>query len=42
MLWRSADRFGAGRFDLGTGLMLEPASQPLRLDDPRLASARPT
>lgn len=39
MLWRSADRWGTGSFDLGTGLTLEPASQPTGMDDPRLASA---
>jgi inner membrane protein len=40
VLWRSADRFGAGTYDLTNGLMLDPGSQPLRLDDPRLARAR--
>ena len=37
--WRSADRFGAGSFDFRDGLMLDPASEPLGLDDPRLAAA---
>jgi len=37
--WRSADRFGAGSFDWRHGLVLDPASQPLGLDDPRLAAA---
>jgi inner membrane protein len=39
ILWRSADRFGSGSFDFGSGLVFESASQPLRLDDPRLATA---
>jgi inner membrane protein len=38
--WRSADRFGSGSYDLQHGLRLDPASQPLGLDDPRLAAAR--
>jgi inner membrane protein len=38
--WRSADRFGAGSFDWRNGLVLDPASAPLGLDDPRLAAAR--
>jgi inner membrane protein len=38
--WRSADRFGGGAYDWEHGLALEPDSQPLGLDDPRLAAAR--
>jgi inner membrane protein len=38
--WRSADRFGGGSYDLKHGLRLDRASQPLGLDDPRLAAAR--
>jgi inner membrane protein len=37
--WRSADRFGSGEFDLAAGLTLDSASQPIGLDDPKLASA---
>lgn len=37
MAWRSADRWGSGRFTLGGGLVLDPYSYPLGLDDPRLA-----
>jgi len=39
LAWRSADRWGGGDFDFSSGLTLDPGSQPLRLDDPRLASA---
>ncbi|MEO7277210.1 MAG: hypothetical protein ABIW33_04215, partial [Sphingomicrobium sp.] len=38
ILWRSADRFGSGTFDFTEGLRLDPASQPLGLNDPRLAA----
>ena len=38
--WRSADRFGGGSFDFRHGLVIDFASQPLGLDDPRLAAAR--
>jgi inner membrane protein len=38
--WRSADRFGSGGFDLRHGLVLDPLSEPLRLDDPLLARAK--
>lgn len=38
--WRSAERFGSGSFDLVSGLRLDPASQSLGLDDPRLAAAK--
>jgi inner membrane protein len=38
--WRSADQFGSGSYDLRHGLALNPVSQPLGLDDPRLAAAR--
>jgi inner membrane protein len=37
--WRSADRFGDGSFEAHSGLRLGPTSQPLGLDDPRLAAA---
>lgn len=40
VMWRSADRYGSGSFDFGRGLVLDPAAQPLGLDDPRLAAAR--
>jgi len=40
--WRSADRFGSGTYDLRSGLQLSPESQPIGLDDPRLAQARTT
>jgi inner membrane protein len=40
VLWRSADRFGSGTYDFTNGLVIDPGSQPLRLDDPRLAHAR--
>jgi inner membrane protein len=37
--WRSTDRFGSGTFDLKSGLTVAQASQPISLDDPRLAEA---
>jgi inner membrane protein len=37
--WRSADRFGGGEFDFGSGLELDPASEPINLDDPALKAA---
>ena len=40
VLWRSAERYGSGTFDLQQGLALDPGSAPLRLDDPRLQRAR--
>jgi inner membrane protein len=40
VMWRSADRYGSGSLDLKHGLVLDPAAQPLGLDDPRLAIAR--
>ena len=40
--WRSADRFGSGEFGPRAGLMLDPGSQPIRLDDPKLALAERT
>jgi inner membrane protein len=40
--WRSADRFGSGTFDPASGLKLDPASEPLGLDDPQLALAMRT
>jgi inner membrane protein len=39
ILWRSAERYGSGSFDLHEGLVIDPGSAPLRLDDPRLARA---
>jgi inner membrane protein len=38
--WRSADRFGSGTYDFQHGLYLDPDSEPLRLDDPKLARAK--
>ena len=38
--WRSADRFGAGSFDFGNGLVVDSTSRPLGLDDPRLGAAQ--
>ena len=40
MLWRSAERFGTGHYDFAEGLTLSPESQPLNLDDPRLAESK--
>jgi inner membrane protein len=40
--WRSADRFGSGSFDPGSGLTLDPITAPLGLDDPQLALAERT
>lgn len=40
MAWRSADRRGSGDFDFEQGLTLFPGSEPLNLDDPRLAAAK--
>ena len=40
--WRSADRFGSGSFNPAFGLKLDPASEPLGLDDPQLADAMRT
>jgi inner membrane protein len=37
--WRSADRFGSGQFDFAHGLVLDPSSEPLGLNDPALAAA---
>jgi inner membrane protein len=39
ILWRSADRYGSGTFDLQRGLALDPGSAPLRLNDPHLQRA---
>jgi inner membrane protein len=39
LLWRSADRWGSGAYDMNQGLTLDPASHPTNLDDPRLAAA---
>jgi inner membrane protein len=40
--WRSVDRFGSGTFDLAQGLLIDPSSAPLNLDDPALAAAART
>ena len=40
--WRSADRFGSGQFDFTKGLVLDPSTQPLGLDDPALQAAERT
>lgn len=40
VLWRSADRWGSGTYAPSTGLILDPRSLPLGLDDPKLAQAR--
>ncbi len=40
VLWRSADRWGSGSYDYTNGLVIDPQSKPLRLDDPRLARAK--
>ena len=40
MAWRSADRWGSGNLDFRTGLTLDSGSQPLNLDNPRLARAK--
>jgi inner membrane protein len=39
MAWRSADRFGTGRFDPRYGLQLDGRSYPIGLNDPRLVTA---
>jgi len=40
--WRSAERFGSGEFNPATGLTLDPASQPIGLDNPKLVEAART
>lgn len=40
--WRSAERFGSGSFTPRNGLTLDPAVQPIGLDDPQLALAERT
>ena len=40
--WRSAERFGSGSFSLRSGFALDPAVQPIGLDDPQLALAQRT
>jgi len=40
ILWRSADRYGNGVFDPMHGLVIDPDSMPLRLDDPKLVRAK--
>src|SRR3954452_1551541 len=40
MAWRSADRWGSGELDWSQGLTLSPQSEPLGLEDPRLALAK--
>src|SRR5690242_16498492 len=37
--WRSADRFGSGWFEPGSGVSLDPAAERIGLDDPQLALA---
>jgi inner membrane protein len=37
--WRSADRYGYGRFDLAGGLVIDPGSEAIGLSDPRFISA---
>ncbi len=39
IFWRNAGMHGYGSFDFIRGLHLDPASQPNRLEDPRLAKA---
>lgn len=39
VLWRNADRYGSGTYDFDKGLAIDPASEPLRLDDPALVAA---
>ena len=38
--WRSADRYGTGTYDFTNGLQIDPRSERLRLDDPKLAVAK--
>ena len=38
MMWRSADRWGGGSFDPRVGLVVDPVSKPLGLENPRLAA----
>lgn len=38
MLWRDAQQFGRGSYDLFAGLKLSPERQPLGMDDPRIAA----
>lgn len=40
LAWRTNRIWGAGSFSPATGLQLEPATYPLRLDDPRFLRAR--
>ena len=40
--WRSSDSFGGGWFSPAGGLRLDPATQPLGLNDPQLALAERT
>jgi len=40
MAWRSANRRGNGELDFEHGLTVFPGSEPLNLDDPRLAAAK--
>jgi inner membrane protein len=42
MLWRGTDVGGSGDYDLFAGATLDPKIVPLRMDDPRLASAAKT
>ena len=40
VLWRSADGWGSGTYDLIDGLNLNPGRQPLNLNNPKLAIAK--
>lgn len=40
--WRSARQFGGGSFTPAEGIRLDPAIQPIRLDDPQLVLAERT
>lgn len=40
LAWRSADRWGSGSFSPASGLRVDAASYPLRLDDPQFLQAR--
>lgn len=42
ILWRSADRWGSGRYDPLGGLQLDPGDAPLGLENPKLAAAERT
>jgi len=40
ILWRNAERFGSGSYDYRNGLIIDPGSEPLGLDNPKLAEAK--